>query len=141
MKLATDPAQFGAQTNGNGNRKVLVSASRMIGNEVFNRKEQSIGSVREFILNSDTGSPQYVVVSTGGFLGFGERLHAVPWNALSLDTAQQWFMLNVDAESLRDAPALDKDNWPEMTSAAWIGQTNAWYAAKGHRARAASPDV
>lgn len=145
MKLATDSAQFDTQTNGigNGNRngKVLVSASRMIGNEVFNRKEQSIGSVREFILSSETGSPQYVVVSSGGFLGFGERLHAVPWNALSLDTANQWFMLNVDAESLSDAPAIDKRDWPEMTNAEWIGQTNAWYASKGQKVRPASPDV
>lgn len=144
MKLTTDPAQVSAYTNGNGINsagKVLVSASRMIGNEVFNRKEQSIGSVREFILNSETGDPQYVVVSSGGFLGFGERLHAIPWKALSLDTVNQWFMLNVDAESLSDAPALDKDNWPEITNADWIGQTNAWYASKGQNMRLASPDV
>lgn len=139
MKFTTDLTQVSAHTN--GNESVLLSASRMIGNEVFNRKEQSIGSVREVILNSETGSPHYVVVSSGGFLGFGERLHAVPWNALSLDTENQWFMLNVDAENLIDAPAFDKDNWPEMTSAAWIGQTNAWYASRGQTIRLEDPDV
>jgi hypothetical protein len=93
------------------------------------------------VLNSETGSPHYVVVSSGGFLGFGERLHAVPWNALSMDTANQWFMLNVEADSLRDAPVLDKNNWPEMTNFAWVGQVNAWYALNGPSNPTASPDA
>lgn len=143
MKTMTDTAQACALTNGKnpGPARVLLSASRMIGNEVLNRKEKSIGNVREFILDSETGSPHYVVVSSGGFLGFGERLHAVPWNALSLDIANQWFTLKVDAESLGEAPAFDKHDGPQMTDAAWVGQTNAWYASKGQEIRPAGADA
>jgi sporulation protein YlmC with PRC-barrel domain len=125
MEFTRDPDSVSAPPgrHDNGTTRVIVSASRMIGNEVFNRKEKSIGNIREFILSGETGSPHYVVVSSGGFFGFGERLHAVPWNALSLDTENQWFMLNVDAENLSDAPAFDRHNWPEITNTEWMGQT------------------
>lgn len=120
---------------------ILLSALSMIGHEVINRKGERIGRVRELMLSSTTGMSHYVVVSSGGFMGFRERLHAVPWSAMALDSVNRWFMVDVDAENLRDAPGFSNDHWPEMTNPAWIGQINAWYASKGQQSHPAAQDA
>jgi hypothetical protein len=38
------------------------------------------------MLDMHSGKVVYAVLPFGGFLGLGEKLFAVPWNALVLDT-------------------------------------------------------
>ncbi len=45
----------------------------------------------------------YAVLSFGGFLGMGEKLFAVPWSALKLDTVNNRFVLDASKERLKDA--------------------------------------
>jgi hypothetical protein len=52
-------------------------------------------------------------------MGLGDRLFAVPWPALLLDTGNRRFVLNVAKETLKDAPGFDKDRWPSMADPAW----------------------
>ena len=49
----------------------------------------------------------------------GDKLFAVPWSALTLNTEEHEFLLNVDKEVLKKAPGFDKDNWPDMADRAW----------------------
>ena len=51
----------------------------------------------------------YAVLSFGGFLGMGDKLFAIPFEALQLDTDNHRFTLDV---MLEDAPGFDKNNWP-----------------------------
>ena len=44
-------------------------------------------------------------MSSGGFLGMGEKLFAIPWSALTLDTDNKCFVLDVDKQRMQDAPA------------------------------------
>jgi hypothetical protein len=46
------------------------------------------------------------VLSFGGFLGMGEKLFAVPWSALKLDTVNKRFVLDVEVDRLESAPGL-----------------------------------
>jgi hypothetical protein len=50
----------------------------------------------------------------------GEKLFAVPWAALTLDTQNKRFVLKVDKDTLKNAPGFDKDNWPNMADASWV---------------------
>ncbi|MGZ8270061.1 MAG: hypothetical protein ACXW1T_02660 [Methylophilus sp.] len=45
-----------------------------------------------------------------GFSGMGEKLFAGPWEALSLDTENKRFILDVGSSRLESAPGFDKDN-------------------------------
>jgi hypothetical protein len=40
----------------------------------------------------------------------------VPFKALTLDTVNKRFILNVDKERLKQAPGFDEDNWPDTTA-------------------------
>ena len=64
----------------------LMGADTLNGNDVYNEKDEDLGDIKEIMLDMTTGRVSYAVLSFGGFLGMGEKLFAVPWNALKLDT-------------------------------------------------------
>jgi PRC-barrel domain len=77
-----------------------------------------------------TGTINYAVLSFGGFLGMGDRLFAVPWRALTLDTANKRFTLNASKEQLKNAPGFDKDHWPVMADSTWASGVHNFYGVK-----------
>jgi sporulation protein YlmC with PRC-barrel domain len=105
----------------------LMGADTLMGNEVYNHKDEDLGDIKEIMLDMRTGRVSYAVLSFGGFLGMGEKLFAVPWNALTLDTKHQRFVLNVEKERLKQAPGFDKDKWPNMADQAWAKEIHAYY--------------
>src|ERR1700735_5723204 len=93
---------------GSGPGPALMGADTLIGNDVYNGANESLGTIKEFMIDMASGRIAYAVLSFGGFLGMGDRLFAVPWQALKLDTANQGFALNVPEEELKNAPGFDK---------------------------------
>ena len=61
------------------------------------------------------------------FLGMGGKLFATPWSALTLDTENKCFVLNVDKERLDNAPGFDKDKWPDMADQTWADEIHSYY--------------
>ncbi|GJH04559.1 hypothetical protein CBA19C8_28400 [Paraburkholderia terrae] len=69
----------------------------------------------------------YVVLSEGGFLGSGSTLHAIPWNALTLDTDEKSFRVDIAGQQIKDDPGFDKDHWPLMADETWGLQVQKYY--------------
>ena len=67
------------------------------------------------------------VLSFGGFLGMGAKYFAIPWSALTLDTAEKRFILGVSKDRLENAPGFDKDHWPSMADRTWATQIHEYY--------------
>ena len=105
----------------------LMGANTLNGNDVYNQKGEDLGDIKEIILNMRTGRVSYAVLSYGGFLGLGDKLFAVPWEALKLDTVNKRFVLNVEKERLESAPGFDKDKWPNMADPSWAEGVYAYY--------------
>ena len=102
------------QSGANANRPVRVlTASSIIGDNVENGQGESIGKIKDIMLNTQDGRIEYLVIEVGGFLGFGEKLFAVPFTALTLNAKEEDFILNIDKAFLEKAPGFDKDHWPE----------------------------
>ncbi|HVL01649.1 MAG TPA: PRC-barrel domain-containing protein [Dongiaceae bacterium] len=106
----------------------LMGAGTLIGDDVFNAEGESLGDIKEIMLDMETGDVAYAVLAFGGLLGLGEKLFAVPWNALHLDTVKKAFILNVAKDELKLAPGFDKDDWPDMSDPAWSEQIDSYYA-------------
>jgi sporulation protein YlmC with PRC-barrel domain len=53
-------------------------ASKMVGLNVYNDKNESIGSINDLLTEKD-GKIKAVVIGVGGFLGVGEHLVAIPF--------------------------------------------------------------
>ena len=94
---ATGQNQLGV----NANRPVhVLTASSIIGDNVENLQGESIGKIKEIMLNLKDGRVQYLVIEFGGFMGFGEKLFAVPFSALKLNTINKDFVLNIEIGAL-----------------------------------------
>ena len=108
--------------NGPGPR--LMGADTLIGNDI-----------KEIMLDVGTGNIEYAVLSFGSFLGMGEKLFAVPWSALKLDTENKRFLLDIDKERLQNAPGFDKDNWPDLADKTFINNLHTYYGTKPYEPR------
>ena len=106
----------------------LLSASTITGDDVYNMQDEELGTIQDVMLDVTEGSIRYAVLSSGGFLGMGDRLFAVPWRALTLDRENQRFLLDVDVERLKKAPGFDKDEWPNMADPTWNSTVDSYYA-------------
>ncbi|KAB2970240.1 PRC-barrel domain-containing protein [Zoogloea sp.] len=112
---------------GKGPGPALMGADTLIGNDVYSHKAEMLGEVKEIMLDMRTGRIAYAVLSFGGFIGLGDKLFAIPWEALTLDTMNKRFMLDVDKEQLERAPGFDKDTWPDMANPEWAEGIRAYY--------------
>lgn len=112
---------------GKGPGPALMGAETLIGNDVYSRKAEMLGEVKEIMLDMRTGRIAYAVLSFGGFIGIGDKLFAIPWEALTLDTMNKRFVLDVEKERLERAPGFDKDKWPDMANPAWAEDIHAYY--------------
>ena len=105
----------------------LMGADTLLGNDVYNDAGDDLGDIKEFMVDMASGKVAYAVLSFGGMLGMGNKLFAVPWGALSLDTVNKRFTLKVSKDTLKDAPGFDKDNWPSMSDNTWAGGVHKFY--------------
>lgn len=110
----------------------LMGADTLIGNDVYNHKDEDLGDIKEIMLDMSSGQVAYAVLSFGSFLGMGEKLFAVPWSALTLDTINKRFILNVEKDRLKSAPGFDKDEWPDMADRSWTQDIHAYYGTRPH---------
>jgi sporulation protein YlmC with PRC-barrel domain len=108
----------------------MMGADTLVGNEVCNQKGEDLGEIKEIMLDMRSGRVAYAVLSFGGFLGLGEKLFAVPWNALILDTKNKRFVLNVEKDRLKGAPGFDKTQWPNMADQSWAKEIHSYYGTK-----------
>lgn len=108
----------------------LMGANTLVGNDVYNTKLEDLGDIKDIMLDMHSGRVSYAVVSFGGFLDMGEKLFAVPWEALKLDTVNKRFTLDADKKRLENAPGFDKDNWPNMADSTWQQGIHAYYGTK-----------
>lgn len=105
----------------------LLSAGSITGDKVRNLQHEDLGTIHEIMLDTHDGKIRYAVLSSGGFLGMGDSLFAVPWKELKLDSENRCFLLDVSVERLKDAPGFDKDHWPNMADPNWSSSVDSYY--------------
>ncbi|MGH9447019.1 MAG: PRC-barrel domain-containing protein [Terriglobia bacterium] len=108
----------------------VLSASTLTGNRVINRQGEDLGKIEDLMIDLDRGRIAYAVLSFGGILGLGDKLFAIPWEALSLDPVEERFTLGISKDLLDKAPGFNKDNWPDMADPAWGAHLYGYYGYK-----------
>ena len=98
----------------------LIAASKVNGTSVYNARGDSLGSIYEVMLDKRSGEVAYAVMSFGGFLGIGEEYTPLPWDALTYDTDQGGYVVDIDKDTLQGGPRYrdsDYERWedPEYT--------------------------
>lgn len=84
-----------------------IQASRVIGTDVYNTAGEHIGSIEDVMLDKTSNNIMFAVIGFGGFLGIGEKYHAIPWSTLDYDPANGGYVVPFTKEQLQSAPVHD----------------------------------
>ena len=115
---------------GGGPGPQVMAADTLQGDSVMNDAGEELGEITDIMIDVPTGRVAYAVMSVGGVLGIGDKLFAIPWSALRLDTENKCFRMNVAKERFEQAPGFDKDHWPTMADQRWAEDVHAFYNAR-----------
>jgi sporulation protein YlmC with PRC-barrel domain len=111
----------------------LLSTSTLKGTSVENPEGENLGKIEELMVDLINGRIAYAVLSFGGILGIGDKRFAIPWDALYVDTKKEVIVLDIEKQTLENAPALenapsfDKDDWPDTSNDAWLVDVYNYY--------------
>ena len=103
----------------NKSMQQVSRASKIIGTKVKNSKGENLGDIKDLVINPENGQVVYGVVSFGGVFGVGDKLFAIPWDALRWNRDKKYYVLDLDKDTLKKAPGFDKKHWPD-TSNKWV---------------------
>ncbi|MBS9525621.1 PRC-barrel domain-containing protein [Litoribacter ruber] len=121
----------------NPNPKVMVSSSDVVGTDVRNLQDESVGSIDHLMFYSETGEIAYAVLKVNtGFLNMDSKYFAIPWRALSFTRAsssgEDVITLDVDKEKLENAPGYDTDNPPLGPQTEFVNEIHHYYGIESH---------
>lgn len=92
----------------------FLSASTLVGADVRNPQDESLGDLKDVMIDATSGKIAYGVLTFGGLLGVGNKLFAIPWEAFRVDPEKERLVLDIPRERLKDAPGFDSDHWPNL---------------------------
>jgi sporulation protein YlmC with PRC-barrel domain len=66
-----------------------IPASKVMGTPVYNTAGDHIGTIEDVMLDKTSNGIMFAVIGFGGFLGIGEKYHAIPWSVLDYQRSQE----------------------------------------------------
>lgn len=93
----------------------FIPVDKLTGMDVRNREGKKIGEVSASQLD-EKGNIRFLVVSTGGILGVGEKERLVPYSAFKPAEGANALILTVDESLLASSPAKTPDMTEEQFS-------------------------
>lgn len=108
----------------------LMRASDLKGCEVETQDGSDAGEISEVVIDPSSGRIPYVILSDGGFLGFGTDKYAVPWKACGFTVDEDKDVvckLNVPKAVFEKAPAYKDDDWKSMSDPVYVERVYTHY--------------
>lgn len=123
-----------------------IRASQLIGMNIQNPQGKSVGEVNDIVLDASTGTIRYVAVTYGGFIGIGDKMFAVPFEAFKCqqdpdDRDEHVLVLDVTQKQLEGAKGFDQDHWPNFGDRNFTGELDKRYGVDRQPNRNVDVDV
>jgi sporulation protein YlmC with PRC-barrel domain len=129
VKAGRDGVGVKVGTDADAKHGESMRISELTGLNVRNEANEDLGQIEDLVIDLDTGKVRYAAVSMGGFLGIGDKLFAVPFQAIKfrthrddgalVDTTERVAVVNINKETLENAQGFDNDKWPNMADRRW----------------------
>lgn len=115
----------------------VLSSSSILGTTVRNHTDENVGKIKDLMIDWSNGSVAYAVLSFGGFLGLGEKLFAIPVEALKFMNVggEEYALLEITKEKLENAPGFDSDQWPRNPDYTFIDSVHSHYGYDSYSGR------
>src|SRR5450755_1200429 len=79
----------GAQSPAAELGRPVFRASQLKGVQVRNTAGEEVGKIHDLVIDPHSGNAAYIALSVGGFLGMGDKLFAIPYDAFTFVPAEQ----------------------------------------------------
>lgn len=109
----------------------VQKTTEIVGLNVHNNQEENIGKVEDVVIDLASGRVVAVIVSSGGFLGMGEALNAIPPDKLQYGPDEDTLRLDMTKEALREAPRFTSGQWPDFSDQNTTDGMNRAYQNRG----------
>lgn len=118
--------QAGGSTNSQSLQVTEINkGSSLIGATVKNQQGETLGEVRDLVIDFNSGRVAYLVLESDAGVFRSEKLHAVPLRAFQPTADGTSLVLNADKTKIEASAGFDKDNWPAAASGVW-GAEPSW---------------
>lgn len=125
-------------------------ATELKGTNVKTPTGEKLGDVKEIVIDTN-GHVSYLALSVGGFLGMGDRLVAVPWDALTFSLSgdkgdkgdTRLITLASTKEELEQAPQFKegKKHCAEMCDPKWISRVYEYFSVPEYHSSTPAPQA
>lgn len=105
--IAADATQAGSQAKQRSEPR--LRASSLLGSDVRNVQDKSLGKVSDLLIDLSRGVVRYVIVESGGAFGVGGKLFAFPLRDFGAGRRSDEVVLNIDEQKLKSAPGFARD--------------------------------
>lgn len=112
----------GAMDRNNVSERQAVKASELMGLSVRTLKDEEKGKIKDLVIGHD-GRIAYAAVSFGGFLGVGDKLFAVPFDAIHIvktGDKVEFARIDVTEETIKNRQGFDQQHWPEQADPSFL---------------------
>lgn len=82
----------------------LHTAGQVVGSHLYSTGGETLGKIEEIVLTPDLQEISYAVLARGGFLGFGEKHIALPFDIIEADAKKHRLQADLSEDLLERAP-------------------------------------
>jgi sporulation protein YlmC with PRC-barrel domain len=119
----------------------VQKASKLVGTPVKNLQDQELGQVENLMVDVSAGRIVAVIISSGGYIGLGDELSAVPPTALRFNAAHDTLQLDASKEMLASSPHFKASQWPDFSQPGYAGGVYHAYKVEPYFSTTATTDA
>ncbi|MGD0816414.1 MAG: PRC-barrel domain-containing protein [Verrucomicrobiota bacterium] len=108
----------------------LERADKIIGKEVKDSHDQTVGRVKDLAIDMTNERIVAVILQVDGMLGVDDKYVAVPPEGFACDTAMKTLVLNFDKARIKEAPAFNLSQWSDNVRQPELGQIYNYYGSR-----------
>jgi len=128
LAVASTIAQ--TETTSTTGSTTYIETSKLVGRPVKSSQGEEIGTIKDVVLDRNTGCMAYTVLATGGGGGQiagGGKMVAVPWSVYSASSDVNTYTVTVDRERIYSAPVFDYAHVEEYSRPDYINNVYGYF--------------
>ena len=84
------------------------TAHRLAGSRIRGSDGKSLGKVKDFLIDTESGKVAFAVVASGGLAGIGDELRLIPFSAVRRTGSEQKFSVDLDEAQWKELVVVDE---------------------------------
>lgn len=129
LGLAIAPTNAQTQSTTTTSSTTYVQASKIVGMKVRTSNGEEVGTIKDVVLDRNTGCMAYTVLSSGGggSRTASAKTVAVPWTVYTASSDPSIMTVRVERDRIYNAPAFDYARIHEYETSGYINNIYSYY--------------